>query len=116
NPPSTDSVDALWATAIGHQAATDNERLLQGEVLRHLSDLSDNRRERLLAARTGLPGGMWALLIGGAIVTVAFTFFFSTPNPPAQYLMTALYVASISFVVVLIGLLDFPYSGDLQVS
>jgi hypothetical protein len=114
--PSAERLDALWALALGHQPASDNERLIQGEVFRHLGDLSDDRQLRLLAARTGLPRVMWGVLVGGALVTVAFTYFFSTPNPKAQYLMTALYVASISFVLVLIGLLDYPFSGDLHVT
>lgn len=70
---------------------------------------------RTLAAREGLPGVVWALLVGGAVVTIVFTYFFSTPNPSAQYAMTALYVAAIAFVVILVGLLELPFSGDVRV-
>jgi hypothetical protein len=115
SPRSVETLDTLWETVLGYQSASDNERLVQGAVLRHLEDLSDNRQLRLLAAQSGLPRIMWGVLVGGAMVTVAFTYFFSTPNSAAQYLMTALYVASISFVLVLIGLLDFPFTGDVQI-
>lgn len=108
--------DDLWSIAAGYEATTERERLVQAEVLRSVHELTDNRRIRELASRTGLPGVMWGLLIGGAIVTVVFTYFFSTPNPRAQYAMTALYTVSIAFVLVLIELLDFPFSGELRVT
>ena len=94
---------------------TERERLVQAEALRTIHELTDNRRIRELASRSRLPDVMWGLLIGGAIVTVVFTYFFSTPNPRAQYAMTALYTASIAFVLVLIALLASPFSGDVRV-
>jgi len=59
---------------------------------------------------------MWVLLIGGAIVTVVFTYFFSTPNIRAQYIMTAMYTACITFVLLLVGLLRSPFAGGVHVT
>jgi hypothetical protein len=108
--------DAMWAAATHFEAATDHDRLLQDQMLTHLGDFNDNRRLRELAARTDLPQIMWVLLIGGAVVTVVFTYFFSTPNPRAQYVMTAMYTASIAFVLVLVGLLRHPFAGSVHVT
>jgi hypothetical protein len=110
------AADALWTTVLTYQPATDNERLVQGEIMRRMGELNDNRRLRELAATTGLPLIMWVLLAGGAVVSVVFTYFFSTKNARAQYAMTALYVASIAFVLVLISVLDFPFRGDVRVT
>lgn len=110
------TADALWAATTRFQAADDHERLLQDQILGHLGELNDDRRLRQLAARTDLPEVMWVLLVGGAIVTVVFTYFFSTPNIVAQYVMTALYTASITFVLLLVGLLRSPFSGSVCVT
>jgi hypothetical protein len=110
------NADELWAQVTTYEAATERERLIQAEILRRMSDLNDSRRLRELAARTGIPRILWGVLIGGAIVTVVFTYFFSTPNPRAQYVMTALYTATIAFVLMLVSLIDFPFHGDVRVS
>jgi hypothetical protein len=107
--------DALWAAVVDFQAATDHDRILQDQSISSLHGLDGNRHLRMLASQTGLPPVMWVLLIGGAVITIVFTYFFCTPNPAAQYAMTALYTASIVFVLVLIRLLDFPFSGDFKV-
>jgi hypothetical protein len=111
-----DVADRVWVAVARRQTASDDERLIQAELLQRLNDLNDNRRVREMAAATGLPPIMWVLLIGGAVVSVVFTYFFSTPNARAQYGLTALYVASIVFVLVLARLLDYPFAGDVHIS
>ena len=108
--------DGLWATATTFEPSTERDRLLQAETLDRLHEVDDDRRLRQLASQSGLPGILWGLLIGGAIITVAFTYFFSSPSPRAQYTMTALYTASIVFVLLLIQLLNFPFRGALRVT
>jgi len=108
--------DTMWQTATRFQATNDHERLLQEQILSHLGDFNDSRRLRELAARTDLPQVMWVLLVGGAIVTVVFTYFFSTPNIVAQYIMTGMYTASITFVLLLVALLRHPFAGAVHVT
>jgi hypothetical protein len=109
-------LDEMWRSGTMFEAATERERLVQEKLVDTMREINDERRLRQLMSRNGLPAVMWALLIGGAIVTVLFTYFFSTPNEKVQYAMIGLYVASVTFVLVLIGLLDFPFRGDVRVS
>ncbi len=108
--------DELWATVTNFEPSTERDRLLQAQTLDRLHEMDDDRRLRQLASQSGLPGVLWGLLIDGAIVTVAFTYFFSSPSPRAQYVMTALYTASIVFVLLLIQVLNFPFRGALTVT
>jgi hypothetical protein len=55
-------------------------------------------------------------LIGGAVVTVLFTYFFGIKNLRAQLAMTALYVVSIGFVLFLVAAVEYPYSGTVEVT
>ena len=80
---------------------------------------ADERPHRLSpdtapVARDGLPTLVWAVLIGGGVVTVVFTYFFGLVMIAAQLAMTALYVSSIGFVLFLVAAMDYPYTGIVK--
>jgi hypothetical protein len=108
-------LDKIWRTVTESEGSEAQDDVLRAQFFQHFSALSDARQTRQLAAEESLPWVMWVLLIGGAVVTVGFTYFFSAPNPVAQYIMTALYAASIVILLALISLLDFPLRGDLTI-
>ncbi len=67
-----------------------------------------------MAAGT-VPGVIWIVLFGGALLTVSFTFFFGAANLGAQSLMAgalALLIFSGLFVIVVI---DHPFAGTVKV-
>ena len=109
------AMDELWLALVAFDPGSQRENSLYAEGLRRLNDLTDGRRIRLLANQSNLPGTMWGLLIGGGLITVVFTYFFSAPSLRAQAAMTMLYAASLAFVIFLIVLLDYPFRGDLRV-
>jgi Protein of unknown function (DUF4239) len=104
----------MW-TAFRGLDATASDDVIRARFLEHFSALSDARLARQIEATEGLPGAVWLILVGGAFVTILFTYFFSAPNPMAQYVMTGLFAASIVLVLGLVSLLDFPLRGDLAI-
>ena len=63
-----------------------------------------------------VPGVIWFVLFGGAVLTVCFTFFFGTENLLAQAVMTgalSVLIFSAPFVVVAI---DRPFAGSVKVT
>jgi hypothetical protein len=46
------------------------------EIFRQLDRMTESRRARLVAAEGAVPNVIWLVLLGGAVVTIAFTFFF----------------------------------------
>lgn len=85
------------------------------ESLRRLSDLNDSRTERLHAARDGLHGLMWAVLIVGGVLTIVFTYFFGVRNIGAQSLMTAGLTTMIALTLFLIWSMNHPFRSDFHV-
>ncbi len=111
----TMAMDDLWQAVTGFHPQGEQEAALYGESLQRLHTLTESRQSRLLASRRGLPGFMWALLIGGGVITVAFTYFLSTPSTRAQVVMTVLFTALIVFLLFLVAVMDHPFSGDVHV-
>ncbi|MFN8522586.1 MAG: hypothetical protein U0821_05705 [Chloroflexota bacterium] len=106
-------LDALWREVERFEPRGDKETQIFDHLLDAMQEISVTRAERLLAARTGMPTLMWVMLVGGAVITVAFTFFFSAPSHTAQVAMTVLYALSIAGVLMLVAALDFPFTGPI---
>ena len=95
--------------------ADDREALLMQEILGQLDNLGTARRERIAKSAGVVPGVLWPVLIGGAIITIGFTFFFGTKNLSAQTLMTgalSLLIFAGLFVIVTV---NRPFSGSIMV-
>ncbi len=107
--------DQLWDLYMNAPAA-DQARSAYSQSLRQVEDLYQLRARRLLGSRSTLPPAIWTVLVGGAIVTVAFTYLFGVDNPLAQAVMTAALTAVIAGSLYLIFDLDTPYSGPLHLS
>jgi hypothetical protein len=108
-------VDDLYSQVRQYDPSGAREAALHQQLLSSMNELADARRMRLLAARDGVPGLIWGVLIGGTVVTVLFTYFFGLKNFTAQLAMTALYVASIGFVLFLVAAIDYPFTGIVSI-
>jgi hypothetical protein len=112
---SMDHMERMWILLRQYEPNGAREATLYDKMLDEVQHVNDERRMRLLASREGIPPLMWGVLIGGAVVTVLFTYFFGIKNIRAQLAMTALYVISIGFVLFLVAAVEFPFSGTVEV-
>jgi hypothetical protein len=115
SPAGTRALDDLYATLVNVRPGDIREATILTEILRQLDALTQARRDRLVMASGTVPGVIWLVLFGGAVLTVGFTFFFGTRNVWAQATMTgalALLIFASLFVVVAI---DRPFVGSVEV-
>ncbi|HEV3091984.1 MAG TPA: hypothetical protein VGX91_11160 [Candidatus Cybelea sp.] len=89
---------------------------IRTELLDSLRNLGDSRRVRLVESQDRLPAGMLEALILGAVMVVAFVFFFGMKSALKQMALTALLAASIGLFFGLVVELSTPYSGAIRVS
>jgi hypothetical protein len=107
------ALDALYATVESSGELGDST--VVSEMLRQLELITQSRRARLVASDGAVPDPLWLVLVGGAAITIGFTFFFGTESLPAQVLMTALLAVLIfSELLVIVGI-DRPFSGAVKV-
>jgi hypothetical protein len=121
SPKAWATLDELRGTILGlkppkggaQQLGYDQARY--SEMLVQLHDLGNARRERLLAARQGLPPILWVVLILGGVITVGFTYLFGLENTLGHLLMVAALALIISISLFTVAALDYPFNGDIRI-
>ena len=84
-------------------------------LLHQLNLITQARRSRLIASEGSVPSVIWLVLLGGAVVTIVFTFFFGTRNLRAQTMMTGLLALLIFSELLIIVAIDRPFTGTVKV-
>jgi hypothetical protein len=115
SPRTTELARDLGRTLWTVDLQTARDQVIYDKALTLYQGLQDNRRLRLYQSREGVHPILWTILIGGALVTVAFTYLFGLENTRAHALMIAALVAVIASILFLIQATDYPYSGDVRV-
>jgi hypothetical protein len=120
SPKAWATLDELRATILGLDPPTAAKQVpysqaRYNQILDQLHGLGDGRRERLLAASGGLPTILWVVLIGGGIITVAFTYLFGLENTLVHTLMVASLALIIALSLFSVAALDHPYKGDVRI-
>lgn len=105
----------LWSEITLMKPATTAEQTLHDKLLDQVSQMSDNRRIRIVSAAHGVAPAMWAILIIGGGFTVVFTYFFAVENVKVQLLMTTLVSLTLALNVLLVFLYGYPFAGALAV-
>lgn len=84
-------------------------------VIRDASTATEARRSRILESSSQIPGTLWAVLIVGAIVTIAFTYLFGVDTLWHHALMVTALATLIALSLLVILTLNLPYTGDVAV-
>lgn len=112
----TQALNNLYAAAL-QALPSDNgpASIVGGEILHQLDLVGQARRARLVTAAGIVPGIVWMVLFGGAIITVGFTFFFATENLRAQTVMTGAVSILIFSGLLTVIAIDHPFAGSVKV-
>lgn len=109
------ALDGLYAAVLAVNPAVPREPPIVSDMLRQLDSITQARRERLLLATGIVPGVLWMVLFTGAVVTLAFTFFFGSESARAQALMTGM-LSAVIFMALLVAVeIDHPFTGPVSV-
>jgi hypothetical protein len=115
SPATAEALKELYRTVLRYHQFEANEGLVLAEILRQVDQVSAARRARLVMADGIVPGIIWVVLFGGAILTVGFTFFFGTDNLRAQVAMTGALSILIFAGLLTIVAIDHPFAGTVKV-
>jgi Protein of unknown function (DUF4239) len=104
--------NALYGHINRYQPVTTADNTNYANLLANLNELSDTRRIRLLDGRSSIPASIWTVLFAGALITMAFTWFFRVENLRLQAIMILLIAVVISLTLYIIISLSFPFNGS----
>jgi hypothetical protein len=100
----------------GYEPTDNRENNLHAAELANLDDLAAARTQRVLKAGNVLNPALWAALIVGAVISVAYSYFFGIENRIVHALMVAVLAVSIAGMLFLIEEIDSPYRRDVRVA
>jgi len=111
----THALSDIYSALLKKQPGEQIDPIVLTELLRQLDEISAGRRSRLVASDGTVPSILWYVLLGGAVLTVAFTFFFGTANLGAQALMTGALSILIFSGLLTVVVIDRPFAGSVKV-
>jgi hypothetical protein len=94
----------------------ERQKILAAEAYRTFNELTESRRARLNSVSAEMPGPLWALVLAGAFICIAVSWFFHTANFSMHFWMTILFSCLLSLLIFLVAVLDNPYRGKVSVS
>jgi hypothetical protein len=100
----------------GYAPADNRESNLHAAELANLDGLAAARTQRVLKAGNVLNPALWAALVVGAVISVAYSYLFGIENRVVHAFMVAVLALSIAGMLFLIEEIDFPYRGDVRVA
>ena len=115
SPTASAALDRLWQLQREFKPDPPQQQALEVRLYEQMRALTEHRRNRLLDSRSQLAPLMWALLLGGGLVTVAFALLLRSGHERSQALMAATLAAVIGFGLLLVMALDCPFSGGMHV-
>ena len=105
------------ATAIATiRPQSSGEAVIEAELLKSWNELYGARSARLSAVQGHVPSVIWYIVVFGAAITTAYTYFFGFESFGLHLAMTATVAATLALVIVMIIALDWPFRGEVSIS
>jgi hypothetical protein len=108
-------MDAFQATLFSFEPTTEGQQALHGEALSSFHDFMEARRLRLDATLVKLPPALWVMIVFGALISLASTFFFKVDDVRLHVIQVLLLSIFIGLVITLVVAFDRPFLGDLGI-
>jgi hypothetical protein len=115
SPRAGQELDALYKAVLSTRPDDLREFVIVSDLLTNLDAITQARRMRLVLATGIVPGVLWVVLVGGAVVTLSFTLFFGSQSLRAQTLMTGMLAAVIFMALFVVVEIDHPFTGPVSV-
>jgi len=108
--------NTLWQLLLKYAPAAGQQQIILDKSLDQMAALSDARRLRYVYYSEDLPTVIWIVIYVGCVITLGFSYFFSTRLFRSQAIMCATFAALIGLTILAISELATPYQGAVVVS
>jgi hypothetical protein len=109
------TLSILQAHLSRFEPATEGQKVIYGEVYRGFNTIAEFRGRRLQSVQSGLAGPLWTIVLAGAFLSIAITWFFDMRSQSMHLWMTVTLCALLGLLIYLLGALDNPFRGEISV-
>jgi hypothetical protein len=107
------AMDVFQSTLMRFEPTTEAQKGLALETLAAFDRMMEARRMRLTSVERRLPGIMWLVVIAGAFISLAASYWFPVHDVRVHRAQVGLLAGFIGLVIFMILALDRPFHGDL---
>jgi hypothetical protein len=115
SPVAQRDFDRLTTAVRGLRVRNAAQQEVLGAMLTQVDEAGRERQRRLEASGPQIPAPMWLAVILTSVVTIGFCLLFEVKSAWLRYFMVAAVAAVISATLVLTLLLEYPFSGTIEV-
>ncbi|BBY36544.1 hypothetical protein MMAN_06780 [Mycobacterium mantenii] len=101
---------------VGRQQPNVAAKPINQQFLHQLSELASDRNERIVGTKPRIPPLMWAGLIFGAVVLVAFTGFLRMGSPVGHVIVSSTVAVLLGLLLCVVYQLDRSYATDQRIT
>jgi len=116
SPRAEQLADQLGSAVARLPVTSTSDQVLMDHIMAQYESLITQRHLRLFEAHAGVHPLLWFLLLGGALVTIGFTYFFGIDNAWAHAAMIAALTFVIAGTLFVIVQVNHPFAGAVSVS
>lgn len=110
------TLSALQTHLSQFEPTTEAQKTIYAEAYGGFNQIAELRGRRLQSVTGGLARPLWIVVLAGALLNIAVTWFFDMRSQSMHFWMTLLLSALLGLLIYLLGALDKPFRGEICVS
>ena len=111
-----DRLEAFQTHLASFEPVTEGQKTLLAAAYREFDRILELRRMRLQSVVTGLPSPLWSVVLIGALLNIAVTWFFDMRSQSMHFWMTVMFSGLLGLLIFLLAAMDNPFRGEISVS
>ena len=115
SPVAQNDFDQLITAIQGLNVHNPTQEEFLSTMLAQVDDVGKDRQQRLELSGQNVPAILWLTVILASVVTLGFCLMFGIKSAPLNYIMVASAAILIGASLVLVLLLEYPFSGTVAV-
>ena len=109
------TLEALQTHLASFEPTTEGQKTRYAEAYREFDRIVELRRIRLKSVVAGLPMPLWSVVLVGAFVNIAVTWFFDMRSQSMHFWMTIMFSGLLGLLIFLLAAMDNPLRGEVSV-
>jgi hypothetical protein len=109
------AIEAFQRHLVNFEPMTEGQKALLSEAYREFDRIVELGRIRLQSVTAGLPGPLWSVVLVGAFLSIAVTWFFDMRSQSMHMWMTAMFSCLLGLLVFLLAAMESPFRGEISV-